>query len=176
MWKKAKNVRISYRILRESDGSVKGLDDVVTSEDVNGKPEGFGSKLLGLKTIKGVDYPTGDSLAGDASVEEGQQGLYRKWTWKGNGWLKIAGASKWEVLGWGVYADANGGRVSWVVTWFESTLFTPAGLDIYSDRKDGVALGLYEMIVGSLRGLGREKGCAELGKLVEEMFAVKIDG
>ncbi|EPE29314.1 hypothetical protein GLAREA_00474 [Glarea lozoyensis ATCC 20868] len=175
MWKKAKNVRISYKALRESDGTVKGLDDTVTSEDVDGKPEGLGSKLFSLKTIRGVDYPQGEGLEGDSQVEEGQQGVYRKWAWKGNGWLKIAGGSKWEVLGWGVYLDGNGGRVAWVVTWFEATLFTPAGVDFYSDRKDGVALGLYEKIVGSLRGLGREKGCAELGKLAEAIFPVKID-
>lgn len=80
--------------------------------------------------------------------------------------MKIA-SSHWEVLGWG---EKQGER--WVVTWFAPSLFTPAGLDIYSRRKEGLSEGLYTEIMAGLEGL-EAKDMAELCK--REMRDVKIE-
>ena len=101
------------------------------------------------KSIKGIDTPDGDGA----------------WNWRGKGWLKIA-SSHWEVLGWGEREDER-----WVVTWFAPSLFTPAGIDIYSSRKEGLSEGLYGDIMKGLEGL-EAKDMAELCK--KEMQAVKI--
>lgn len=99
--------------------------------------------------MKGIDTPAGDGA----------------WNWRGKGWLKIA-TSHWEVLGWGEEGER------WVVTWFASSLFTPAGLDIYSSRKEGLSRGLFERIEKALEGL-EAKEIAELCKA--EMREVKIE-
>lgn len=114
-----------------------------------------------METIKGVDYPCdskGHELKG--------KGEAMQWHWKGRGWLKVAGGSRWEVLGWG---KEKGER--WVVTWFGETMFTPAGIDVYCDRKEGISAGLYEEIRGALKGLGVK----EVGDLAGTMFPVVID-
>lgn len=79
--------------------------------------------------------------------------------------LKIA-SSHWEVLGWGEKGDER-----WVVTWFAPSLFTPAGLDIYSSRKEGMSPELFNEIETALEGL-EAKDMAALAKA--EMKAVQI--
>jgi hypothetical protein len=102
------------------------------------------------KAIRGVDTPDGEGA----------------WAWRGKGLLKIA-SSNWEVLGWG-----EKGAERWVVTWFAPSLFTPAGVDIYSSRKEGVSVGLYAEIEGALKALDA-KEVAELCK--SDMMAVMIE-
>lgn len=145
MWRKAKNVRITYKILPPSspDGPVC-LDDTVESVPTEK------TWMPQPKAIHGVDTPEGDGA----------------WAWRGKGLLKIA-SSRWEVLGWGEREDER-----WVVTWFAPSLFTPAGVDVYSSRKEGVSEGLYGDIEGALQELGA-KEVAELCK--SEMMAVKIE-
>ena len=72
------------------------------------------------------------------------------------------------MLGWG---EGDGGE-KWVVTWFAPSLFTPAGLDIYSSRKEGLSGGWYGEIMGALEGL-QARDMAELCK--REMREVKIE-
>ena len=80
--------------------------------------------------------------------------------------LRIA-SSHWEVLGWG---EKGGER--WVVTWFAPSMFTPAGLDLYTSRKDGMSEELYRDITAALEGL-EAKEMADLAKA--EMKEVKIE-
>jgi hypothetical protein len=148
MWRKAKNVRITYKQIPSSkpDGPVC-LDDIVTSEPIK---KGLMPNMAGC--VKGVDTPSGKGTGA--------------WDWRGRGWLKIA-SSHWEVLGWG---ERDGER--WVVTWFAPSLFTPAGLDVYCDRREGISKGLFKEIEKALEGLeGREM--AELCR--KDMRAVLID-
>lgn len=139
MWRKAKNVRITYKIL---PGEL--LDDTVESVPTQK------SWMPQPREIKGVDTPDGEGA----------------WAWRGRGLLKVA-SSRWEVLGWG---ERGGER--WVVTWFAPSLFTPAGLDVYSSRKEGISEGLFREVEGALKQL-EAKEVAELCK--NEMMAVKID-
>ncbi|TVY34920.1 hypothetical protein LSUB1_G008227, partial [Lachnellula subtilissima] len=119
MWKKAKNVRITYTLIPPSTpGGPTLLDDVVSNKPIK---KGL---LPSMEEIRGIDHPcdkNGDEVKDAADAAQ--------WHWKGKGWLKIAGGSRWEVLGWG-----GKGEERWVVTWFAASRFTPAGIDVYCDR------------------------------------------
>jgi hypothetical protein len=144
MWRKAKNVRITYKIIPPA--SVSGLtllDDEVTSEPT------ARTLLPQPKSIRGIDTPSGEGA----------------WNWRGRGWLKIA-SSHWELLGWG----ERGGE-KWIVTWFAPSMFTPAGVDIYSSEKEGMSEGVYKDIMKALEG-SETKELADLVKA--EMQEVKI--
>lgn len=52
--------------------------------------------------------------------------------------LMIA-SSKWQLLGYNPPGEDGGGDAEeWAVTFFEKTLFTPAGLDIYARTEKGL--------------------------------------
>lgn len=145
MWRKAKNVRITYKIIPPAtpNGPIL-LDDEVTSEPTQR------TFLPQPRSIRGVDTPDGDGA----------------WNWRGRGLLKVA-SSHWEVLGWGEKGDER-----WVVTWFAPSMFTPAGLDIYSSKKEGMSSELYGAIENALQGL-EAKEMADLART--EMKEVVID-
>ncbi|PBP18295.1 hypothetical protein BUE80_DR011019 [Diplocarpon rosae] len=172
MWRKARNVRITYTLLppRQPPGGSGGgsskeggeggggvrLDDEVCSEPI------VKTWMPQPRSIRGVDTPAA--------------GVEAAWNWRGRGWLRIAG-SYWEVLGWGEFAsDAQGGAATekekWVVTWFQASLFTPMGVDLYSDRKEGMSEACFRMVLGALeRG---EAGEEVAGMCKEEMREVEI--
>lgn len=77
-------------------------------------------------------------------------------------------SSHWEVLGWGEEA-ATGNK--WVVTMFAKTLFTPAGIDVYSKDRSGLQLETLEGIKKALEGIED----ADLKKLSPQIFEVKVD-
>lgn len=78
-------------------------------------------------------------------------------------------SSHWAVLAWGDGEGGNGEQ--WAVTYFMKTLFTPAGIDIYSRMREGVSKGTMERIKGALK----EVPDATVRKLAEELFEVKRD-
>lgn len=59
-------------------------------------------------------------------------------------------SSHWECLGFGHTDDGN----QWIVTYFDKTLFTPAGVDIYSRNKEGLPQTTVDQILDALKGLG----------------------
>lgn len=77
----------------------------------------------------------------------------------------MVASSKWEILGWG---DEEGGN-QWVVTYFAKTLFTPAGVDVYS-REGQLKLETIDGIREALEGLG-----GDVEKLAKEMFIIGHD-
>ncbi|KXL45868.1 hypothetical protein M433DRAFT_67257 [Acidomyces richmondensis BFW] len=118
MWKNKRNVRIQYTPLEPTLPSISKentnrIDDVVTYQGLSSEK---------IHTVAGIDIcaSTGD--------ERGE------WNWRGKGWLKIVG-SHWEILGWGEELETKN---KWLVTIFAKTLFTPAGIDVYS--KDGAGI------------------------------------
>ncbi|KAK9427630.1 hypothetical protein V1505DRAFT_350706 [Lipomyces doorenjongii] len=174
MWKSNRNVHITYTPLLSSsnpipDGSHSAadaadiqLDDLVSYNSLNGDK---------VKTIHGIDTP----------VAEGA------WHWRGTGWLAIA-SSHWEILGYGtekpdgpaplhndaieagaqmVVEDGN----QWIVTYFTKSLFTPAGIDIYSRSAEG----LRDETVSDIREMLKGLEGPEMMKLAGEMFEVKRD-
>lgn len=59
-----------------------------------------------------------------------------------------------------------------MVTWFAASMFTPAGVDVYSSEKEGMSEGLYNDIVQALHALEVK----ELVDLVKaDMKEVKIE-
>jgi hypothetical protein len=145
MWRKAKNVRITYKKISPVTPSCPILlDDEITSVPT------AKTWMPQPKSIKGIDTPDGEG----------------GWNWRGKGMLKMA-TSHWEVLGWGERRDER-----WVVTWFAPSLFTPAGLDIYCSKKEGISGQLYKDISEALTNLEVK----EMADLVEaEMQEVKIE-
>lgn len=104
-----------------------------------------------IKTVHGVDTASGkDSGA---------------WDWRGRGLLAIA-SSHWEVLGYGKIEEEE-----WVVTYFAKTLFTPAGVDIYSRSKSGLS----GEIVGGVKEALSSCEDQNVKKLAGEVFEIKRD-
>jgi hypothetical protein len=146
LWKNKRNVKITYKPLPPSPSNPKGitkLDDLVSYQTLT-SPK--------TKTVHGIDTPT----PGDPGA----------WDWRGKGWLVIA-SSHWECLGFGRCDDGN----EWIVTYFAKTLFTPAGIDVYSRSQEGLGGEVVEGILGALRGLEIQ----EIRELVEGVFEVPQD-
>ncbi|KAG9201224.1 hypothetical protein G6514_005953 [Epicoccum nigrum] len=175
MWKKSRNVRITYTPL-SSTGSAGGrghtagthLDDQVTYQPADPTSDK-------ISTVRGVDKPfptaerkgTVSDTAPPPATHEGEELASLGYTWRGKGWLVIA-TSKWEVLG---YGDEEGGAGnSWVVTYFAKTLFTPAGVDFYS-RRGQLRPETVEAIKEAIKGLG-----GDVAKLGGQVFEVAYDG
>lgn len=117
------------------------IDDLVEYQSLTGDK---------VKTVRGLDTPNPTFPA--------------SYDWRGKGWLKIA-SSHWEVLGYGLQ---EGG---WAVTYFAKTLFTPAGIDIYSKEKGGPSEGLLQRIQDEIKSIED----ANFRKMLEGIFAVKHD-
>ncbi|KAL4869099.1 hypothetical protein BDV12DRAFT_89018 [Aspergillus spectabilis] len=140
LWKGKRNVNITYELLPPDSSGVTKIDDLVRYQVVDSEK---------IKSVHGVDTP---SL--------GNQGA---WDWRGKGWLMIA-SSHWECLGFGHTDDNN----QWIVTYFAKTLFTPAGIDIYSRSKDGLPQTSIAEILKALKELGIE----EITTLADSIFQI----
>jgi len=180
MWKEKRNVRISYTILPPSNTSaseLRRLDDLVSYQT---------STSENVKTIHGISKPSSN---GGQSSEREEEARCGEFDWRGKGWLAIA-SSHWEILGWGTEREPEAqssqigrGRgdasmrdeaergISWVVTYFAKTLFTPAGIDIYSRDAKGLS---GETVDGIKRGLAavEDEG---VRKLAGQLFEIKRD-
>jgi len=157
MWRSAQNVRITYKALPARPGSdLARVDDLVEYE--SNRPG-----RSGVKSVAGVDTASPANPTTGAAAESGA------WDWRGKGWLFFVG-SHWEVLGWGERPLADGGVERWVVTWFAPTLFTKEGVDLYSDRREGLSEETAREITAAL-----EKGPEGLAEMVKrDMQAVDI--
>ncbi|KAI1136635.1 hypothetical protein F5Y05DRAFT_99707 [Hypoxylon sp. FL0543] len=148
MWRSAWNVRITYKPYKPESGKPAANDNLVEYEKKNGKG--------GVKRVEGVERP-------DPKIPGA-------WTWRGKGLLAVA-SSHWEVLGWGERPLLGGvgemgeGVERWAVTWFAPTLFTQEGVDIYSDRKEGLSKETVEGIIKALKEL---KDAPKVVELVEK--------
>ncbi|KAJ7492474.1 hypothetical protein FB451DRAFT_1022016, partial [Mycena latifolia] len=137
LWKNKKNVAITYSAMAGEPATT--FDDLVTYQMRSAKAGAAPS------TVKGIDR-----------LEEGAAG---RWKWKR---LLMIATSKWQLLGFRVSsttADSESHEPEWVVTYFASTLFTPAGLDIYSRSKDGLSDAFVEKLIEDIGALGW-RGCA----------------
>ncbi|KAK3630359.1 hypothetical protein LTR56_006965 [Elasticomyces elasticus] len=156
MWKNKRNVRIQYTpvmhpISASSTEYTTRIDDLVTYQSLNSDK---------VSTIHGLDKLS-------VSTCSPGEGSRDSWDWRGKGWLKIAG-SHWEVLGWG---EEDGTGNKWVVTEFAKTLFTPAGVDVYSQRGGGLQEVTLEGIKKALAAVEDE----DLRKMAAELFEIKRD-
>lgn len=150
MWKSKRNVQIKYTPLPPSKPELSQentdrIDDIVSYQSLD-TPK--------LQTVEGIDK---------ASSTTGGE-----WDWRGKGWLKIA-SSHWEILAWGEEEVTHN---KWVVTCFAKTLFTPAGVDLYSRDSSGLTVETVDAIKHALENVGDE----DVKKMGNELFEVKIDG
>ncbi|KAK4205690.1 hypothetical protein QBC40DRAFT_1327 [Triangularia verruculosa] len=146
MWRKARNVRITYSPLPSpTSSSPQKISDLVEYEPLDGSS---------LKNVRGVDTSsTTTSLAA--------------WDWRGSGFLFFV-TSHWEILGFGEVPE-TGER--WVVTWFQKTLFTAEGVDVYSDRPEGPSEEIKKQILEGLNAM--EGGVGELCR--KDMREVRVE-
>lgn len=133
---------VSITYKPQAQASSQKIDDVVSYQPLTSDK---------TKTVVGVDTMGGDTGA---------------WDWRGKGWLMIA-SSHWEVLGYGDLESDH----QWAVTYFAKTLFTPAGIDVYSRKKEGLSTDVMERIKEALNAI-EDDGMQKLGRT---MFEVKRD-
>ena len=173
---------VEYRSKSDAPSStpsrVVGVDTLVTHSNAsNNAPLSSaapGSQPLGGSNASGAssatpatspsaDLPSASAQDSTASPSKAAQTRYK---WRGKGWLMIA-SSRWQLLG--CSADPSpGGAGAWAVTYFEKTLFTPAGLDIYARTADGLPADVVAEIIAKAKGLG-----GEVAKLAEGFFEVE---
>ncbi|KAI1433474.1 hypothetical protein GGR50DRAFT_503534 [Xylaria sp. CBS 124048] len=155
MWRSAQNVRITYSPHNKSTSPAPDTNEPSVNDNLveYEKKDGRGS----VKSVFGIEKP-------DPAISGA-------WNWRGKGLLVIA-SSHWEILGWGERPVAGGKGVErWAVTWFAPTLFTEEGVDIYSDRKEGLSKQTADDIIKALKGLEAPK----LTQLVDkQMMEVAI--
>ncbi len=145
MWKSKRNITITYNPLPASSPQAPPkLESTVAYQTTSSDK---------IKTVKGIETPSG----GENTAA---------WDWRGKGWLVIA-SSHWEVLGWGELEGGGG----WAVTYFAKTLFTPAGIDIYSRGKEGVGDAVVAEIKNALGRIEHE----EMRNLGRELFEIQRD-
>ncbi|KAJ5690087.1 hypothetical protein N7462_004479 [Penicillium macrosclerotiorum] len=140
LWKGKRNVNITYKTLSADPSGLIKIDDLVQYQTIDSDK---------IRSVHGVDTPS-----------PGNQGA---WDWRGKGWLMIA-SSHWECLGFGHTDDGN----QWIVTYFAKTLFTPAGIDIYSRNKNGLQQDIINEILNGLRDLGAQ----EIADLANAIFQI----
>ena len=126
----------------QAQGSPQKIDDVVSYQSLDSEK---------TKTIVGVDTISESTAA---------------WDWRGKGWLKIA-SSHWEVLGYGDLDDGH----QWAVTFFAKTMFTPAGVDVYSRKKEGLS----EEILARIKEALADSDDGNVKELAGQIFEVKRD-
>ena len=148
-WKDKRNVRIQYKPLDPSSASIPKdntdkVDDSVTYQSL---------KDTKVQTVSGTDTAAGTGRG--------------EWNWRGNGVLKMI-TSHWEVLGWG---EEDGTGNKWVVTAFAKTMFTSAGLDVYSRDVGGLKAETLEAIKAGLAAIEDDN----IKKMTTDLFEVKMD-
>jgi len=157
MWDNKCNVTITYKPMKPSTSDIS-LENTDKYEDIV-EYRKLGSTKI--NTVLGVDT---------AATSERDV-----WDWRGKGWLMIA-SSHWEILGFGdevgEHPDlARGERNRWVVTFFEKTLFTPAGLDIYSRSGKGLTAETLQRVEAAISQVSDER----VQKLAKDMKTIKIE-
>ncbi|GLB09584.1 hypothetical protein AtubIFM57258_005509 [Aspergillus tubingensis] len=106
----------------------------------------------------------------DRAISDGKQHGPIQMEWRGSGWLRMVSA-QWEILGWGGADDDE-----WLLVFANKSMFTPAGISLYSRRKKGVDELVWAGIEVELRGLvERYPAEGELRELVMGMEVVRFD-
>jgi len=138
LWKNKKDVTITYTLPESLEPSQPPAFELLRFDDIVQYRSATASSSSNPWTVQGVDT----LLRPDAPQSSFKPGA--SFRWRGKGLLKIT-SSRWQVLG---YGDG------WAVTFFSKTIFTPAGIDIYSRDEKGVSEELYDQI---MMGLSRHQ-------------------
>jgi len=153
LWNDKKDVTITYTPLQPTPPSTTPTQEPLRFNDIVEYRSRSASSISSKPSrIEGIDtlLPAPPSAPADFAPAA-------SYKWRGKGLLMIA-SSKWQILGYGQ---------GWAVTYFEKTLFTPAGLDVYSRDEKGLSKELLDEITSKTKALD---GVA--GKLAQELFDV----
>jgi hypothetical protein len=96
------------------------------------------------------------------------EGETATFTSQGTGMLRFVGA-RWEVIGWSSDEQQNG--ATWMVVYQQSTILTPAAINVSCRRPKGISESDMKTIDGWLMGVEDEG----FRKAVEGMFAIVHD-
>ncbi|BGP26817.1 trfA domain protein [Rhodotorula toruloides] len=142
LWRNKRDVTITYTAIEGEEETT--FDDLVKFSKQSAK---LGSSQW---EVKGVDR-----------LERDLEGNGARWKWRGKGWLKIS-TSHWQLLGYSLPSTSSASPAEvtpeWVVTYFSSTLFTPAGLDVYARTPWALSNDFVDNIVRTLEEMGGEVG------------------
>ena len=130
---------------------------------MSASPTSSFSRVVGVDTLALPSYGLSDAIHNDPYVT--------RFKWRGKGWLKVA-SSRWQILGCSprlTLASESSGPVDlpWVLTYFDKTLFTSAGLDIYARSPEGLPENLVDEIISKAKALG-----GDVGRLANTFFKV----
>ncbi|ORY86717.1 hypothetical protein BCR35DRAFT_351469 [Leucosporidium creatinivorum] len=160
LWRDKKNVTITYSALPSQPQTT--FDDLVS---YNKRSDPVGKAV---STVRGVDRL------------EGGGGNGARWKWRGKGWLMVA-TSHWQLLGYRLLppsslaasASAPPSSPEFVVTFFSSSIFSPAGIDLYQ-RKGSIPLS-DEFVEGVVEKLNEVQELKEVMQKGEGMFRIPHD-
>jgi hypothetical protein len=144
LWRDKQNIVVVFSSIANSPQ----IDDLV-SYDVLGADSGAVKKQ---KSVHGYDTPSTT-----------QAGVY---TWQGAGWMRVA-KSQWEIVGY-AEAEKDDQGATWMATYAQKSLFTPAGLNIYARGKEEVPSSTIEDIKKALT----EAENQEIRDLVKSFYEV----
>ena len=118
-----------------------------------------------------VEYHSSTKPSGKPSTVAGTDHALAagRFKWRGNGLLAVV-SSKWQVLG--CNTSGTEGSRPWAVTFFEKTLFTPAGLDIYARSAEGLPEPLLKEIFEEIKAIGGD--VATLSEVFFEVERTKV--
>ena len=142
LWSSKRNVTVTYKHLSPASNGVPRLDDMVTYQTLTSNK---------VKTVHGIDTASGLKNTGE-------------WNWKGKGMLSLV-SSHWAILS---YGGVEGGE-QWAVTYFMKTMFTPAGIDIYSRSRDGLSAETVKHIKEALSEV-QDRNIRELAGVMFEVL------
>lgn len=139
-WRDKRNVVLTYKLLQTSTKEHPLLDDFITYQSLTSAKQ---------QSVHGIDTSSRSNPFA--------------WTWRGNGWLKIA-SSHWEILGHG--SLPNGGN--WLVIHAQKSIFTPAVINVYTRFKNDMSEDLRTGIEGALKNLEID----DIQDLIGTMYSV----
>ena len=160
-----KDVTITYTRKPQTDDTSVQFDDVVEYRSKSDSASSKRSSIVGVDTLLTPHKPSRPEVSQEAPAAAAQT----RYKWRGKGLLMIA-SSRWQVLGCS-RDPSPGNTVAWAVTYFEKTLFTPPGLDIYARTAEGLPDGLVEEIIAKVKALG-----GDVGLLAKTFFEVERSG
>ncbi|CDO78165.1 hypothetical protein BN946_scf184467.g4 [Trametes cinnabarina] len=170
LWTTKKDVTITYTMKPSSSGdSTVRFDDVVEYRSRSDTPSSKPSRVIGVDTLLTPESDLTSRTADGGDAASGPRSAQPRFKWRGKGWLAIA-SSRWQVLGYSRDTSPDN-PTAWVVTYFEKTLFTPPGLDIYARTARGLPDELVEEIISKLKALG-----GNVAKLAATFFEVERSG
>ena len=153
---------ITYTLRDRPGFSETQFDDVV---EYRGKSKPASSKKTRISGVDTLQSPTKAALKPTGSTSSATVAPPpTRFRWRGSGLLFFT-TSRWQLLGYGPASTAG---PAWAVTYFEKTLFTPEGLDLYARHRDGVGEDQVKEIKRALAEVG-----GNVGKLADKLFEVE---